>query len=363
MRNFIMVDWHDVAVRSAPWAAFYWLTGFGRIAVIVFFVLSGYLVGGRALSAIEADAFGVRAYTINRLSRLYPPLLAAIVLTALIDSIGLAYGNRLGYYDYPNSYGIAGETHAVAQSLTWPVALANLGFLQWIVAPTFGSNSPLWSLSNEFWYYVFGPVFMLLGHRARLSAGVVLVLIPLSVIVGRLAGLEIVTLFSTWLAGAAAWRHSRACGLALLSATAILFLGVIAAVRTLQGSGTIAAISDLAIAASFALVLLVAGRAADGEGGDLLSRINARMAGFSYSLYLVHVPVCFLLAAVVLQRNASTLRLQPGSGSLATFGLGLGTAMALAWLVSRLTEARTVRVRRRLSRHADELIKWVRRAR
>ena len=30
----------------------------------------------------------------------------------------------------------------------------NAGFLQTFVAPTYGSNMPLWTISAEFWFYV-----------------------------------------------------------------------------------------------------------------------------------------------------------------------------------------------------------------
>src|SRR5262245_48422284 len=78
VRNFLLLDWGDVAHRSAGYAAFYFASGFGHISVIIFFVLSGYLVGGKAFEALRAGRFSKRRYLVDRLSRLYPPLLLAI---------------------------------------------------------------------------------------------------------------------------------------------------------------------------------------------------------------------------------------------------------------------------------------------
>lgn len=47
----------------------------GHEAVIIFFVLSGFLVGGRVLERIRTRTMNICSYIIDRLSRIYPPLL------------------------------------------------------------------------------------------------------------------------------------------------------------------------------------------------------------------------------------------------------------------------------------------------
>ena len=347
LRNFLMADWSAVPQHSLPAALFYWMTGFGRMAVIVFFVLSGYLVGGRALAAVEAGKFSVQGYALNRFSRLYPPLLAAIVLTALLDTVGLQYANALGFYDYPNSYQVIGETQPVADTLTPHTALLNLLFLQTIVAPTFGSNSPLWSLANEFWYYVFCPLVALLARRRR---WVVVTTVPVLIALGAALGLEIVALGATWIAGALAYRYARPrSGPVLFSAMGI-FLVVAAAARMARGVAGMTLIYDLALAAAFAAVLWVAGRPSADEASQARPPLAARLAGFSYSLYLIHVPVCFLFAAAVLQHRTAAQRLQPHSSAFALYVAGLALAIAVAFLMSLITEARTDDIRHWLAR-------------
>jgi peptidoglycan/LPS O-acetylase OafA/YrhL len=355
-RNFLFVDWPQVLDRGPIAAAFYWLTGFGRISVVVFFVLSGYLVGGRVFAGIAAGTFSLQEYALSRFARLYPPLLAALLLCALFDQIGMRLANAFGYYDFPNSYGVAGATHAVAEAAGPLTAIVNLLFMQTIAGRTFGSNSPLWSLANEFWYYAFIPVIALLlrgaaRRRGRLAAAAA---------VGALAAAwlpsEMLILATTWLAGAAAYRFSRPLAMTKRFALLAAFFFAAGAVRTLHPFPACPLGEDLVVGAAFAALLWSLGRPA--VRSDASHGLSGRLAGFSYTLYLVHVPLLFLLAASTLQHFATAARLQPGPASTALFAAGLALAVALAYGVAQVTEVRTDDVRRRirawLRKGADE---------
>ena len=58
---------------------FYTLGRLGHEAVVVFFVLSGFLVGGRCFERIQNGTMNVKSYLIDRFSRIYPPLITAII--------------------------------------------------------------------------------------------------------------------------------------------------------------------------------------------------------------------------------------------------------------------------------------------
>ncbi len=63
LRSFLFVDWPYVTNKNILLGAFYFLTGLGHEAVVVFFVLSGFFVGGRALG------HGIEERTFSRLHR------------------------------------------------------------------------------------------------------------------------------------------------------------------------------------------------------------------------------------------------------------------------------------------------------
>ena len=59
------------------------------------------------------------------------------------------------------------------QLLAPHILFSNIFFLQGIYTPTFGTDGALWSLANEFWYYLLFPLGLIaLRSRAvRCSAG------------------------------------------------------------------------------------------------------------------------------------------------------------------------------------------------
>jgi peptidoglycan/LPS O-acetylase OafA/YrhL len=52
LRSYIFQSYGELAQESLPVKAFYFGTGLGHQAVIIFFALSGFLVGGKALEDI-----------------------------------------------------------------------------------------------------------------------------------------------------------------------------------------------------------------------------------------------------------------------------------------------------------------------
>ncbi len=67
-------DQHNVITM-----AFTMFCRMGHEAVIIFFVLSGFLVGGRGFERMLNGTMNVGSYAIDRFSRIYPPLVAAII--------------------------------------------------------------------------------------------------------------------------------------------------------------------------------------------------------------------------------------------------------------------------------------------
>ena len=84
--------------------------------------------------------------------------------------------------------------------LSWRTLLGNGAFMQDILVSTFGTNSPLWSLSNEFWYYV---LFGLLATAAIRTAPrwLRLAMAVLAIVVVWFAGFVIMSLAPLWFLG------------------------------------------------------------------------------------------------------------------------------------------------------------------
>jgi peptidoglycan/LPS O-acetylase OafA/YrhL len=146
-------------------------------AVVVFFVLSGYVIAYSTLSKAQ----NVKTYTVARLSRLYSVVVPALLLTFILQMIGTAIG--------PALYTQLGRGFDAVRFI-----LA-LGFLQniWHLSASPPTNGPFWSLSYEFWYYVLFGVAVFSNSVARK--------VILLVIVALVAGPNILLLLPTWMLG------------------------------------------------------------------------------------------------------------------------------------------------------------------
>lgn len=174
------------------------LSVFGNDAVMLFFVLSGFVIAHVA----SRDTPRWQDYSAARLARLWSICIPALLLTAVLDVVGM----RLA----PDLYAFAWYEY------DYPVArmLASLLFLNelWFYSIQPFSNTPYWSVGYEFWYYVLFGVAMFLRGRKRLAA---------LALVAMVMGPKILLLLPVWLAGVWAFRTTLAQRLSASTALAL----------------------------------------------------------------------------------------------------------------------------------------------
>ena len=164
------------------------LPDIGREAVIVFFVLSGFVI---ATSAAQRSS-SARDYAVARLSRLYsvalPVLLLAIASAALLRAMGSLPAQAT--YSLDKLY------------LYLPFHLLFLGE-HWHLAEVPPLLLPYWSLGYEAWYYLlFGLACYLRGTRRNIAVALVLAVM----------GYKLWLLLPVWLSGVWLSRHDRQAG-------------------------------------------------------------------------------------------------------------------------------------------------------
>lgn len=175
-------------------AAFQWLPDYPRFlatfdnlahaAVIIFFVLSGYLIAYTTTS----NNRGPQQYAVARLSRLYSVVVPTLVITALIQFVVFHLDTAISA-DY--SRGNPLPRYALCLIFCNEIGLIS-------AAPPI--NNPLWSLSFEFWYYA---IFGLWFFR---RPGVKSLILP--VLACFVAGPKILLLMPIWVFGFLAYRVS-----------------------------------------------------------------------------------------------------------------------------------------------------------
>jgi peptidoglycan/LPS O-acetylase OafA/YrhL len=349
VRNLFFQDYSQVH-HDPVTAGLYAVASFGHGAVMVFFALSGYWVGGSVLRAFGRHAFSWRDYALRRGVRLWIVLLPALALTGLVDHVGLralantsVYQGNGGYFDLPTNL----PHHLSAVTLA-----GNAVFLQAIRTTTFGTNGALWSLAYEFWFYLLFPLALLVATRRAwwlrvVSAG-------LLVAIGALVGRTVLEYFLAWLTGVVVvLNEDRLRGLIAKTPTTVVGFGRVVAAGLLFG-GLLAdkaheAYSTDLLVAILAAVLL-ATLVTDVQWGGLRGRVLRWISGYahsSYSLYAIHLPLAALLSAVILPHISD--RWSPSVPSLLG-GVGIVALLMVAgWLFAQVTEGRTDPVRAWLS--------------
>lgn len=352
MRATYFVDFAETAARDPVTVLFYIITGFGHQAVIIFFVVSGFLVGGAGWRAYAARNWQPVSFFLRRLARLWIVLFPALILTLSVDTIGRSMAPSLYLGEYFSLYtsGPSPLSNLEAGE-SFCAFLGNMFFLQTIEVPVYGTNSPLWSLANEFWYYVcfIGGLTVAASNqhmavRAACLAGLVYLLIYLPVHI-LIPGL-------VWVAGAAVavglqQAHGRRFGFIAVIAANLVFLGSMLAARIGAFSNIGAMGSDIVTGIATALfVMVIAHRA---RLPKPIARFAFFISEYSYTVYLIHFPILMLVAAVFFQGTQVTL----STTSLALFGgIYLGVNL-LAYLFYLGFEARTVKVQRAIATVMD----------
>lgn len=315
--------------------ALYAIAGCGDLAVVCFFVVSGFLVGGAVVSDVAAGRFSARDYFINRFARIYTVLIPALAVGFFLDLI------RIGQFGL--SDGAGGET---TNSYSSGTIVGNIVSLQAILVPTLGSNLPLWSLAFEVFYYIAFPalaVAAFMALRGRSKFPVILCVASLWLF-GKITS-GVVPMFAIWGLGVFARLMPAPIvrSQSLSWALTVLAFVVYPSVSLLSGM-----LAKGLVGLSVANLLLTAYYA---DSWFIVSRraLNSELAAFSYSLYLVHAPALHFVLSFAFDRRNPHLDRLPTDGGLLLIGVWLTLALVgHAFIFSLATEAKTATVKARL---------------
>lgn len=289
---------------------------------MLFFVLSGFLVGGKLIERVRNGAFDSKAYALDRISRIYVPLLPALILSAVI---GWICGQKLSIRD----------------------SVGNCFGLQGICVNALGGNDPLWTLAYEYWFY------LLAGFAA-------VVLVGRSVSIRMLAFGGLVVAFAVftrfhasllfcWCLGALSYSFANkdlhwkwfwiGAGLAFFGVGFSQYIS-----SGLHSFGKFLATGEIAtLILSMGLAIALAFLARKKPSNRKLAWFEGtgtKLAAFSYTLYLTHHPVLRLWAKIHPEKY-STMSLQ----SFGWYAIYCSSCLLVAWLLYLPFEAQTVRVR------------------
>lgn len=316
------------------------LASYSHEAVIIFFVLSGFII----YHSTTARAGGWKEYAIARLSRIYSVALPAVLMCVLL---ALWLASRPGFS--PTQYS------NFSQPALWDM-ISSLLFLNesWLHGKVVPMNHPYWTLCYEVWYYVIFGAFWFGGLRWRW------VLVALAALV---AGPAILLLFPIWLMGtwlAASGRHASSwpaftAWLGFLFPVAVITVINVAGIDGLVQSylykhvpgfwrldGSQRFVTDYLIGVALCLHIAAFSSLPTAVHNFFVryQGLFAALAGFSFTLYLFHRPMTQLIGAAFPQ---------PVGAVWQTALVACGILLA-CWTISWGTEKQLPRWRRGFAR-------------
>lgn len=353
----LLVDEVKVVQPAMGLRLFFCLKNTGHVAVVIFFVVSGFLVGGRELlRTLDGEEFDFSRYAVQRFSRIYTVLVPALIVTAILDYSGQHYFNESQLYTAGQGFGSL--DYSIANRDDLATFAGNILMLQTITVEPFGGNGPLWSLANEWWYYVVFGLFLFSVSRNRTPllrvTGLTTSLIVLSVLPSNIS-----LWFTIWLLGVGLAVLDRFwSGAEFRHAIWLMFIGFAVSLYGMSWGPALAAglpenvrrltnlMVDGVAALAFAAPLLSAKNASFRIGG----RMNQYLAGFSYTLYLVHFPALVFLSSFLHDVLGTGFGLPPNPASVALVVAFVAALCAYAWCFAYVTERHTPAVRNALTR-------------
>lgn len=336
-RSIIFVPWGEVENPGGLTKVFYFVSAWGDYGVLMFFAISGYLIGGGVLEKLRRGDFCFGQYFIDRWTRIYVVLIPALLLISVLDAYGLHFLNGAGIYT--RDYLIGALPFDTREVTGWKPWLANLFMLQGLLTPPYGTAQPLWSLNWEWWSYLVAPfsVGLLLRfeprHALLLGAGLGLLCAWL--------GLGYLLL----------WHIGIVLALIRFRSSLLLsvMLGICLVLPVLTRASLLPAelLTQLVFVACFT-VLLSQLRHYRGFW-TRFSGLHERLASFSFSLYILHNSVLVFVMAMLQTYLSMPRQLQPVPSVFGFYVAMLLSIYALAYLFAAVTEKNTGRLRLLLS--------------
>jgi peptidoglycan/LPS O-acetylase OafA/YrhL len=156
-RNSIFIDYSSVSSPTLPQQAFYAFTSVGDLAVVVFFVISGFLVTRsflRELSGCSSYLVAFRLYFIKRTTRIFIVFIPVMILSMLMFVSGYVRSD-----DYIVSASNWGSGVPLQSNQGWGSFIFSLFLIPGVAGFTMWYGlAPGWSLINEYWYYLTLPI-------------------------------------------------------------------------------------------------------------------------------------------------------------------------------------------------------------
>ena len=300
------------------------LTRFGEEPVLVFFVLSGFLVGGRAIRGMLSNDIDARSYFIDRFVRILLPLIASSILVIIIDiitNVPIPFKNIIG----------------------------SIFSLQGIIMKPI-HNAPLWSLSYEVWFYILIGCIMVISRNNKKYVPLSFLILTICIYVfAQLNTMYLLILFIGAFSFLLPRQHIKFKKTKIIICICLLAFSFILLQSTSTSKSIV--ISNLyfvnrefaSILLAFVTSLLVNYLIVSPPKtkiGNRIEKFSSKLSGFSYTLYLTHYPLMSLLAFWGFPKSK-----QLDITSIIYYILAVLISLVVAYLIYLISEKQTSSVK------------------
>ncbi len=290
LRAIVFTNLDSTTVKSIIGKAFLFITGFGHEAVVIFFVLSGFFIAKTVDADLQKGTWTFKKYFLDRAIRLWVVLLPALILGGMLDKIGLYFfANEI---TYKGGITFLPDVNP-ATKIGFVEFFGNLFFVQTIFTQTWGSNGPLWSLANEFWYYKLYALFIL-AYVARKKIATFIIAVSAILIVMFFTFHNVLLYFLIWLLGVGVYYFRKKYFKKTTLLTLLAYITTIIILTLIRLQFMPAVFNDFSL--SIIIALLIYTNAYAACFSSVLTKIVNWLSNISYSLYLVHMPICLFIA-------------------------------------------------------------------
>ncbi|WP_343523813.1 acyltransferase [Pedobacter sp.] len=262
---------------------------FGHEAVIVFFVLSGFVIHlKQADKNYSFQNFKVISYLKKRVIRIYPTLLVSFLVCVLTDLL---------------IYRFATNDLTIFSKYTLSNFLYNVFLIP--EAPIWGNNFPVWSLKHEWFFYLLYPLLLWSYQRYK----------PLPIFISFVLFFAYLLHLRIPFIGAAAYTLSIWLLGVILASLYKKDLTLINYIHYLIGLGFVYLLIDRENSDYYPFLDLCFGLIATGVLAliiknklPLVNKFLVAVSGlgaFSYSLYLLHFPILNLFKEIALRYTSN----------------------------------------------------------
>jgi peptidoglycan/LPS O-acetylase OafA/YrhL len=270
-------------------------------AVLTFFVLSGLLIALSIQRNIQQNGyFDWKAYAISRIARIYPALVASVVLCLLLRCllVWLGHGGPMALQRATDVYPVGHAGFVINRSEIFWTLMQTYAFGP---GTYLGVNGPLWSLSYEVGFYLAAGLLVTVvkgkGMARGVAAGALVALVLCSVVFRKHLFLHYGTI---WVLGVALFFVLNARSATSGAGRRVGYFATLFAACTLTNVVLLVAgfagdfIHEYLWATLILLLLYLLSR----TSRVILGRIG-NMADSTYTLYLFHFPPLLFLYAFI----------------------------------------------------------------